>query len=197
MEKLRYEDKFNIMIIGDEKIGKTSILERYFDKTFLNERKRTIGIEHYDKIIKIGDKNYLFKIWDTAGQEQFRTIGRTYYQKAHGMILTCAINNRKSFESLRVWLKALEDSTHIEKIQLIIIANKCDLETERKVTIDEIKQKASDLGIEYFQTSAKLGIGVEEAINNICLKIYQSIYSCRKSNVGIDLLDDRKSGIAN
>lgn len=67
MDRNKYSDKFNIMIIGDEKVGKTAILERHLKKTFLSERKQTIGIEHYDKIIKFDNKDYLFKIWDTAG----------------------------------------------------------------------------------------------------------------------------------
>jgi small GTP-binding protein len=190
MEKIKYEDKFNIMIIGDEMVGKTSIIERYFKQTFLNERKRTIGIEHYDKTIKYEDKNYLFKIWDTAGQEKFRTIGKTFYQKAHGMILTCAINNKQSFDNLKIWLKNLEDTTDLDRIQLIIIANKSDLETERKVKNEDIKRIADDLGVEYFEASAKMGLGVEEAMNNLCYKIFRN-HTVRYSRVGMELEEGR------
>ena len=187
MEKTKYEDKFNVMIIGDEKVGKTAILERFLKKTFLSERKQTIGIEHYDKTVKVNNKDYLFKVWDTAGQEKFRVMARSYYQKAHGMILSCAVNNRDSFSNLRVWLSNLKDTVGIESIQLIIIANKCDLEDEREVSTEEIKQKAAELGIEYFETSAKTGNSVDEAFDTIFKKVYQSVYN--KKN-GFDLNDD-------
>jgi small GTP-binding protein len=175
----KYEDKFNVMIIGDEKVGKTAILERFLKKTFLSERKQTIGIEHYDKLVSRDDKDFLFKVWDTAGQEKFRVMSRSYYQKAHGMILACAVNNRDSFSNLRVWLNNLKDNVGSENIQLIIIANKCDLEEERVVSEEEIKARAVDLGIEYFETSAKTGKGVDEAFDCIFQKVYRSVYNKR------------------
>lgn len=103
-------------------------------------------------------------------------MARSYYQKAHGMILTCAINDRESFINLRVWLGALKENVGIDSIQLIIIANKCDLEDEREVSTDEIKQKASQLGIEYFEASAKTGEGIDTAFNTILKKVYSSVY---------------------
>jgi small GTP-binding protein len=175
MEK-KYEDKFNVMIIGDEKVGKTAILERFLKKTFLSERKQTIGIEHYDKLIKQENKDFLFKVWDTAGQEKFRVMSRSYYQKAHGMILTCAINNQESFNNIRVWLNNIKETVGVESIQLIIIANKCDLENERVVSQEDIKEKAEELGIEYFETSAKTGKNVDEAFEAIFKKVYTSVY---------------------
>jgi small GTP-binding protein len=175
MEK-KYEDKFNVMIIGDEKVGKTAILERFLKKTFLSERKQTIGIEHYDKLIKQENKDFLFKVWDTAGQEKFRVMSRSYYQKAHGMILTCAVNNQESFSNLRVWLNNIKETVGVEAIQLIIIANKCDLENERVISQDLIKEKAEELGIEYFETSAKTGKNIDEAFDSIFKKVYTSVY---------------------
>ena len=182
MEK-KYEDKFNVMIIGDEKVGKTAILERFLKKTFLSERKQTIGIEHYDKVIKQDNRDFLFKVWDTAGQEKFRVMSRSYYQKAHGMILTCAINNRDSFNNIRVWLNSIKESVGVENIQLIIIANKCDLDEERVITEDEIKEKADELGIQYFETSAKSGKNVDEAFDAIFKNVYKSVYKRKGFNL--------------
>jgi small GTP-binding protein len=176
MEFKKTHDKFNIMIIGDERVGKTAILERYLNKKFLSERKQTIGIEHYDKIVTYDDKDYLYKVWDTAGQEKFRVMARNYYQKAHGMILTCAINNRSSFENLRVWINALKDNVGLDRIQLIVIANKCDLDNERCVSTEEIQQKANELGVEYYETSAKSGKGIDEAFDTIFRKVFLSVY---------------------
>ncbi len=187
--KKKYEDKFNVMIIGDEKVGKTAILERYLKKTFTSERKQTIGIEHYDKVIEHENKEFLFKVWDTAGQEKFRVMSRSYYQKAHGMILACAINNLDSFKNIRVWLNAMRNSVREDsKIQLVIIGNKCDLEDERQVSESELKEKADELGIEYFLTSAKDGQGIDEAFDHIFKLVYNSIYN----KDGFSLNDNRR-----
>jgi small GTP-binding protein len=183
MEK-KYEDKFNVMIIGDEKVGKSAILERFLKKTFLSERKQTIGIEHYDKVVREDNKDFLFKVWDTAGQEKFRVMSRSYYQKAHGMILTCAINNRESFNNIRTWLNNIKESVGVDSIQLIIISNKCDLGEERVVSHEEIKKKADELGIEFFETSAKTGQGVDEAFDCIFKKVYKSVYKRKGFNLG-------------
>jgi len=180
MEKKKYEDKFNIMIIGDEKVGKTTILERYMNKTFHFERKQTIGIENYDKVIVFKNKEYLIKIWDTAGQEKFRVMSRSYYRKAHGMILACDVNNRNSFSNISMWLNALKDSVDTESnIQLIIIGNKCDLEDQREVTEEELGKKADDLGVDYIMTSAKTGQGIEEVFDLMFKKVHSSIYTKR------------------
>ena len=190
MDKNKYEDKFNIMIIGNEKVGKTAIIERFYKKTFLSERKQTIGIEHYDKSVKINNKDYLYKVWDTAGQEKFRVVARSFYQKAHGMILSFSVNNRDSFLNLRLWMNDLKENVDLEYIKIIIIANKIDLEEEREVSTEEIAQKANELGFEFFETSAKTGQGVDEAFDTIFKKVYESVYR-KKSGFP---LDDRIDG---
>jgi small GTP-binding protein len=183
----KYEDKFNIMIIGDEKVGKTVILERFFHKIFITERKKTMGIEHYDKVVIIDDKEFLFKIWDTAGQEKFKVMSRSYYQMAHGMILACALNNRDSFYNLRVWFDTFKESVGEDNnIQIVIIANKSDLIDEKNITEEELKKKADEIGVEYFLTSAKTGENVEEAFDKIFKKVYGSVY-----NKNGFLLDDK------
>jgi small GTP-binding protein len=193
MDSMKYQDKFNIMIIGDEKVGKTAIFERYLKKTFLGVRKQTIGIEYYDKLINFDDKNYLFKVWDTAGQEKFRVMARSYYQKAHGMILTCSLDNRESFENLKIWLITLKECVGLEEIQLIILANKCDLDEERQVSEEEIKTRAKELGIEYFETSAKTGQNIDLAFQTIFKKVYSRVY--KRGRCGFDLGDYKEGSI--
>jgi small GTP-binding protein len=143
-----------------------------------------MGIEFYEKIQTIDNKKIQVKIWDTAGQEKFAAIAKSYYQRAHGIILTCAINNRKSFNNLRNWLSSIKDTVNEENIQLIIIANKCDLEAEREVSKHEIADKAKELDIEYFETSAKDNCNIDEAFDTITNKVYDKVYN---KNVGISL----------
>ena len=186
MNTEKYFDKFNIMIIGDEKVGKTSILERlvyfnyslrYFNKKYTEDRKQTLGVECYEKDKYINNKKILIKIWDTAGQEKFAVMAKSFYQRAHGIILACALDNKNSFYNLRNWLNSIRDNTQAESIQLIILGNKCDLTNEREVAREDIENKARDLNVEFFEASAKENINLDEAFNSIIDKVYQGVYN--------------------
>ena len=117
----------------------------------------------------------MIKVWDTAGQEKFAVMAKSYYKRAHGMIIACAINNRGTFENLRTWLNSVRENAEAE-IQIILIANKCDLEEEREIKKEEIKSKADELGIEFFETSARTNYNVDEAFDKIIQKVYKSVY---------------------
>jgi small GTP-binding protein len=182
----KFFDKFNIMLIGDGSVGKTCILERYFNKKFSSDRKQTIGVECYDKAKIIDDKRFQIKIWDTAGQEKYAVMSRNYYQRANGIVLTCSLTNRDSFNNLKNWLHSIKENSSQQEIQLIIMANKCDLLEEREVKTEEIAQKAKELGVEYFETSAKENINLDEAFNCIINKIYKN-YNNTYSNGAFNL----------
>jgi small GTP-binding protein len=136
-----------------------------------------MGVECYEKVKIIDDKKFQIKIWDTAGQEKFAVMAKSYYQRAHGIILTCAVNNTNSFYNLKNWLNSLKDNTNEEKIQIIIIANKCDLVDEREVSTEEIAKKAKEINAEYFETSAKDNTNIENAFNSIIDKVVRNVYS--------------------
>ncbi len=136
-----------------------------------------MGVECYEKDKFIEDKKLLIKIWDTAGQEKFAVMAKSYYQRAHGIILACALNNKNSFYNLKNWLNSIKENTKQESIQLIIIANKCDLTDEREVSRSDIETKALDINVEYFETSAKENINIDEAFNTIIEKVYKGVYT--------------------
>ena len=104
-------------------------------------------------------------------------MAKSYYQRAHGIIVACALNNRNTFYNLKNWLNSIKENTDENSIQLIILANKCDLKDEREVETSEISDKARELGIEYFETSAKENIGIDDAINKIVEKVFNAIYN--------------------
>jgi small GTP-binding protein len=141
-------------------------------------------VECYEKDKYIDNKKLLIKIWDTAGQEKFAVMAKSYYQRAHGIIVACALDNKGSFYNLRNWLNSIKDNTAEESIQLIIIANKCDLTADREVQKSEIEAKAKEIKAEYFETSAKENINIDEAFNTIIEKVYKNVYSRPK---GFDL----------
>ena len=171
----KIEDKFNIMVIGDEKVGKTTVLERHFNRKFNSERKKTIGVEYFNK--EYTDEKsklvYSLKFWDTAGQEKFRSVTKNYYQRAHGMIITMAIDNRSSFSNLKMWVNSVFENSGNSKMPLVILCNKIDLEDEREVKNSEVEELCNDesLKLKYFFTSAKTGANIDEAIEYIIKEV--------------------------
>lgn len=121
-------------------------------------------------------------------------MAKSYYQRAHGIIVACALNNRNSFYNLKNWLNSIKDNTDSSTIQLIILANKCDLKDEREVDTSELADKAKELGIEYFETSAKENIGIDEALNKIIDKVFNAIYNKER---GISLSSGQNNNNSN
>ena len=162
-------DKFNIMVIGDEKVGKTTVLERYFNRKFNSERKKTIGVEYYLKSYTHPDTKSLYnlKFWDTAGQEKFHSITKNYYQRAHGMLITMAINIRSSFSNLKMWINSIYDGSSTSDLPIVVLCNKCDLEDEREVSNSEIEKFCQEEKLKVFFTSAKNGLNIDEAFEHI------------------------------
>lgn len=169
-------DKFNVMIIGDDNVGKTSILERYGTGIFQTEHKKTHGIRDYNKEYTLNEKVYLFKLWDTAGQEKFIKSSKAFYKKADCIMIVCAINNKESFTNVTKWIKNIDENSEINSIHIILISNKCDLEDERQVGLDEIRQKAEELQIEYYETSALTGYGIDDSFQAIFKKAINEVY---------------------
>lgn len=168
-------DKFNIMVIGDEEVGKTTILERYFNKKFNSERKKTIGLEYFLKTYTDPKtKNiYNIKFWDTAGQEKFHSVTKNYFQRADGMIITIAINKRSSFINLKKWINSVVDSGKAD-LPIIILVNKYDLESEREIENSEIEKFCSEESVKYFFTSAKDGLNIDESFDSILQDVIKS-----------------------
>ena len=146
-----YSDKFNVMIIGDDKVGKTSILKK-FGNINEEEKSKFTRVENYNKEFKYKDNIYLFRLWDTVSKDKFNSISKAFYQKADCIILICAINDRESFLNINKWVDNIKNNIELENIEMILIGNKCDLEDERQVGLDEIVKKGEDFKIESFET---------------------------------------------
>lgn len=186
---LTYSDKFNVMIVGDDNVGKTSILER-FDKRIFNEgRKSSRNIEDFSREFKYEGKLYLFKLWDTLSQEKYSRISKAFYQKADGIMIVTASNNRESYLNINKWIKQISDNVDIKNTPLVLICNKIDLKGERQVGLDEIRQIAEDLGINYYETSAKKNFGIDEAFNELFKKIVNKVYRINVDSVVIEQME--------
>ena len=121
---------FKILLLGDSSVGKTCFLKRYTDNTFQDAYLSTIGFDFKFKFVTLENgKTVKVQLWDTAGQERFRTIAKSYYKGAHGIILIYDVTNRKTFDNIRKWLNQIKDEAS-NKISIILVANKIDCEDE-------------------------------------------------------------------
>ena len=115
----------------------------------------SIGVDFKLKNIEIDSKKIKLQIWDTAGQERFKTITTSYYKGAHAILIVFDITDHDSFDHIRNWMADI-DKFAKEGVLRILVGNKCDLQNERKVSVEEAKQIANKYGIEYIETSAKI-----------------------------------------
>jgi len=161
-EDKRY--KLKIVLAGDSESGKTSLIKKYVEDVFLPEKEVTISGEFLSKVVKIKDKIVDAQIWDTGGQERFRTITSSYYRSCSGVILVCDVTSEQSFQNLRIWIEDVERNTNIgTNVAIILVANKCDLESQRVVSRGVLEEWAKANNTTVFETSAKTGKNVNQS----------------------------------
>ena len=159
--KSSYDYLIKLIIIGDSGVGKTCFLMRFADNSFTTSHISTIGIDFKLKPITIDGKTIKLQIWDTAGQDRFRTITQTYYKGAMGVILAYDCTNEKSFENVRNWIKQLEAHANPGVIK-VLVGNKSD-SPDKKVDPSRGQVLADEFGMGFFDASAKNDINVKEA----------------------------------
>ena len=163
-----------IITLGEGKVGKTSLIYRYIDNTFTLNYLSTIGIDSKVKKIKLKNgEDVKVKLFDTAGQERFKSITTNYIKKANGILLVYDITDETSFKKIEAWHQNLSsDSNNI--LPIVLIGNKSDLVEERVVSTEDGEELAQKLKIEnhFFETSCQSGKNVHEAINDLVQQIY-------------------------
>jgi len=172
-----YDYLFKLLLIGDSGVGKTSLLLRFADNKFLDSFITTIGVDFKIKKLDVDGKVIKLQIWDTAGQEKFRTITSSYYRGAHGIIVVFDVTNRESFMHVKGWLSDIDRYAQGNvKVQKMLVGNKSDL-PNREVTFKEAKAFADGLGIKFCETSAKQSDNVMDAFQMMVNEIKHNIES--------------------
>jgi Ras-related protein Rab-2A len=160
------------IIIGNSSVGKSNLLLKFAHNKFLDEYQATIGVEFGAKNVEIDNKIFRVQIWDTAGQENFRSITRAYYKNSVCALIVFDINNEDTFDSVQSWIQECKLQTP-KTVTMILVGNKCDLEC--KVDRNKAKEIAEENGMLYFETSAKTGKGVDELFKKSAAKIKDNI----------------------
>ena len=165
-----------LVFIGDSGVGKTCIIARFIKGTFDSEQMTTVGATYASKTIEIPGTNESlpFDIWDTAGQEKYRSLSRIFFQGAKMAILVYAINRKESFENLKnIWLKEIRE--HADRNVVIGVAgNKSDLYENEEVSEQEAREFAKSIGAVFGLTSAQSNSGIKELFEDIGKKYLDS-----------------------
>ncbi|KAK8798070.1 hypothetical protein WA171_005604 [Blastocystis sp. BT1] len=173
---MSYSYLFKYIIIGDTGVGKSCLLLQFTDKRFQPVHDLTIGVEFGARMINIGEKQVKLQIWDTAGQESFRSITRSYYRGAAGALLVYDITRRETFTQLTKWLTEARENGSSNMV-IMLIGNKSDLNHRfsRTVSTEEGAKFAEENGLIFLETSAKTAANVEEAFVKTAEQIYHNI----------------------
>ena len=159
--------QFKIILLGDSGVGKTSLLYRYMDGEFTTNRLCTIDADFKIKSLAIDEfSSAKITIWDTCGQERYRSITRGYFKDAHGIILVYDIADKRSFTDLDLWLDEVKKNVIKEDISIILIGNKIDLKY-RSINSEEAENFAKENKLMYCETSCKEGKNIEKAFDMI------------------------------
>lgn len=167
MESKAFNFLFKFVMVGDIGVGKSSLIRRFADDEYDDEYVATIGVDFRFRTIQINGKKIKIQIWDTAGQEKFKSVITSYLRGADGVIICYDLADQKTFEHVENWIleiKSLEASEK-KKIVSIIVGNKADLigETDQQyiVPVDVVKKLANKYGVHFFEASAKKASNVE------------------------------------
>lgn len=149
-----------------------------------------LGLEYFTKEETIDDKLVRVKIWDTAGQEKFKSLTRNFYKNSHGVIICYDVTNRKSFENIQIWVDSIKDNS-ASSIKMVLVGNKIDL--DREISTEEGRKLAEFYKIPFYETSAKTSAGVSECFIQLITDVVTDFNEIEEG-VKLDEKAEKKSG---
>ena len=167
-----YQYIFKLILIGNSGVGKSCILQRYIKHTFEESYKCTIGVDFLMKSIVINGQTVKLQLWDTAGQEKYKSMASSYYRGANVALIVFDITNHESFDALPLWIENFYKNGPEQK-NIILIGNKNDLPDLRQVTQQEAEAFSQTNNMMYFETSAKEGDNIEYIFNYAAEKLLE------------------------
>ena len=168
---------FKIIIVGDAGVGKSCLLRRFADQSFTDNYINTIGVDFKVRTLEMDGKSVKLNIWDSAGQERFRTIVNTYYRGAHGIIVVYDTTDRDSFDHLPDWLKDVSELAE-PNAKKMLVGTKVDIDSApRQVPKDAVASYSAAINVPFIETSSKTGLNVEHAFNQITSMLLEDVSS--------------------
>jgi Ras-related protein Rab-6A len=158
--------KYKLVFLGDQSVGKTSIITRFMYDKFDNTYQATIGIDFLSKTMYLEDRTVRLQLWDTAGQERFRSLIPSYIRDSSVAVVVYDVTNRQSFLNTLRWIEEVRNERGSDVI-IVLVGNKTDLVDKRQVSIEEGDSKSRDLGVIFIETSAKAGFNIKALFRKI------------------------------
>ena len=161
-------EDIKIITLGNSAVGKSSFILKYTDNVFSLDYLTTLGVDYKHKKIKLKNgKDVRLRIFDTAGQERFKSVSASFVKKADGVILIYDIGEKDSFEAVENWIKSIREIGK-DKLPIILVGNKCDLsDDKRMISLKEGQDKANEFNIPFYETSCKEGINIKEVFEKL------------------------------
>lgn len=190
-----------LIMIGDSGVGKSTMLYRFINNEFIDFYDMTIGVDLGIKLLMIDNKPIKLHIWDTAGQEKYRSITRSYYKDVVGILLCYDVTNMQSFYNISDWLKSIKEIT--DSAVIILVGTKSDAINKRVVTTEDGEQLAKKHGLLFMEISAKnlTSSSVNDCFTTITQDIYNKIKNgsidVNKKNIKTGLLYDNNDSKQN
>ncbi|KAJ3312294.1 Ras- protein Rab-6A [Blyttiomyces sp. JEL0837] len=158
--------KFKLVFLGEQSVGKTSLITRFMYDTFDNTYQATIGIDFLSKTMYLEDRTVRLQLWDTAGQERFRSLIPSYIRDSSVAVVVYDITNRNSFQNTSKWVDDVRAERGTDVI-IVLVGNKTDLSDKRQVSTEEGEKKAKEFNVMFIETSAKAGYNVKALFRKI------------------------------
>ncbi|KAJ3268944.1 Ras- protein Rab-5A [Terramyces sp. JEL0728] len=155
-----------LVLLGEAAVGKSSIVLRFVNGEFQDNKEPTIGAAFLTQKCKLDDKIIKFEIWDTAGQERFHSLAPMYYRNAQAAVVVYDITKSASLEKAKAWVKELQRQAN-PNIVIALVGNKLDLQVNREVSSEEAEEYAKESGLLFMEASAKTGELVGEIFTEI------------------------------
>ena len=161
-------EDIKVITLGNSEVGKSSFIIKYIDNSFTLYYTATLGIDFKQKKIKLKDgRDVRLRIFDTAGQERYKSVSASFIKKADGVILIYDIGDLESFEAVENWIKSIREIGK-DKLPIVLVGNKCDLsDDKRQVSLKEGQDKADEFNIPFYETSCKEGINIKEVFEKL------------------------------
>ena len=179
---MSYDYIFKLLIIGSLGSGKTAIVDRFTSNRFNPVHNSTIGVDFSSALTTINNTDRIkLHLWDTAGNTYFGPIINSYYRGVAGFIIVFDLTKRESYNSINYWYNQIIENSDNEKMPILLIGNKSDLKSKRKVSFEEANMVAKTMNMIYFETSAKDDINIHKSFLSLVKKIYEDM---DKENLG-------------
>ncbi|CAK68679.1 unnamed protein product (macronuclear) [Paramecium tetraurelia] len=183
MKKQKFEDRvYKVVTLGEGRVGKTSIITRFFDNSFSEQTQETSDGYCKEKTIQTKKGPIDLAVWDTAGQEKYHSLAPLYYRNSDAAIIVYDITVKETLQKGRQWIQELKQMAENDNMLLVIVGNKCDMHIQKDVEQSQIDELCNQYNAKHFLVSAKSGKGIPEIFDHLANELKQIVKQTNTRN---------------